>query len=50
MLDFLRLDPSMVAGLNANQTLMAVVALTSAGVLLWRHLRKEKPAPEESAE
>jgi phosphatidylglycerol:prolipoprotein diacylglycerol transferase len=50
MLDFLRLDPSMVAGLNANQTLMAVVALMSAGILLWRHLRGDKPAPEESAE
>jgi phosphatidylglycerol:prolipoprotein diacylglycerol transferase len=50
MLDFLRLDPSMVAGLNANQTLMAVVALTSAGILLWRHLGKDKPKPEESTE
>lgn len=36
-LEFLRLDPSPVAGLNANQTLMAVVALASALILVLRH-------------
>ena len=41
LLDFLRLDASMVGGINANQTLMAVVALISATILLLRH-RKAK--------
>ena len=36
-LEFLRLDSAQVAGLNANQTLMAVVALAAAGALVWRH-------------
>jgi phosphatidylglycerol:prolipoprotein diacylglycerol transferase len=39
-LDFLRLDASMLGGVNANQTAMAVVALISATLLLWRHRRK----------
>lgn len=38
-LEFLRLDSSEVLGINANQTLMAIVALCSTGFLLWRHLR-----------
>ena len=38
-LDFLRLDASMLAGVNANQVTMAVVALISATLLLWRHRR-----------
>ncbi len=37
LLDFLRLDASRVAGINANQTLAAVVAVVAAGVLIWRH-------------
>lgn len=36
-LEFLRLDPSNVGGLNANQTLMAVIAVVSAVVLFMRH-------------
>ena len=40
-LDFLRLDASMVAGVNANQTFMAVIAIC-AGIGLW--LRHRKPA------
>lgn len=36
-LDFLRLDASEVAGINANQTLMAVVLLLAVGTLLYRH-------------
>jgi len=36
-LDFLRLDASQIAGINANQTLMAVVAVLSAALLIWRH-------------
>lgn len=41
LLDFLRLDASMVGGVNANQTFMAVVAALSALTLFLRH---RKPA------
>jgi phosphatidylglycerol---prolipoprotein diacylglyceryl transferase len=37
LLDFLRLDASQLAGINANQTLSAIVAVAAAGVLIWRH-------------
>lgn len=37
LLDFLRLDASMLGGINANQTFMAVVAIVAAGALVWRH-------------
>ncbi|NOY98482.1 MAG: prolipoprotein diacylglyceryl transferase [Chloroflexi bacterium] len=37
LLDFLRLDASMIGGINANQTVMAVVALGSAIALFLRH-------------
>lgn len=36
-LDFLRLDASQVAGVNANQTVAAVVAIAAAAFLIWRH-------------
>ncbi len=38
-LEYLRLDASRIGTINANQTLMAVVGLTSAALLLWRHSR-----------
>jgi len=38
-LEFLRLDPSPVGGLNINQTLMAVTALSAAAALWLRHRR-----------
>jgi len=37
LLDFLRLDASMVAGININQTVMAVVAVLAALTLFLRH-------------
>ncbi len=40
-MEFLRLDSSMVAGINANQWLMVVVA-AAAGLLLWRRHRAEE--------
>jgi phosphatidylglycerol:prolipoprotein diacylglycerol transferase len=48
LLDFLRLDASRVAGINANQTLSAIVAVVAAGLLIWRHLpsRSEKSTNE----
>jgi phosphatidylglycerol:prolipoprotein diacylglycerol transferase len=44
-LDFLRVDASMVGGININQTVMAVVAVLSAAALLWRHRRNTSLAP-----
>ena len=40
-MEYLRLDNSYVGGINANQAMMLVVAAVSAGVIAWRHLRKE---------
>ena len=47
-LEFLRLDASQVGGLNANQTLMGVIAVTSIGVLIWRHRKPIIDAPVEN--
>jgi phosphatidylglycerol:prolipoprotein diacylglycerol transferase len=60
-LEFLRLDSAQVAGLNANQTVMAVVALVATALLIWRHRKPEAavvttvaetppPAPTEGEE
>jgi phosphatidylglycerol:prolipoprotein diacylglycerol transferase len=37
LLDFLRLDASMLGGINANQTFMAIVAIIATLALFWRH-------------
>jgi len=36
-LDFLRVDASLVGGININQTIMAIVAVFAAAALYWRH-------------
>jgi len=36
-LEFLRLDSSQVAGINFNQTFVAVVAVLAAMVVIWKH-------------
>jgi len=41
-LDFLRLDASQLAGVNANQTFMAIVAVCAAVYLWWRHRASDK--------
>jgi phosphatidylglycerol:prolipoprotein diacylglycerol transferase len=46
LLEFLRLDPSHVGGLNINQAVMLLVALASAGYLYWRHRRSKAPASQ----
>jgi phosphatidylglycerol:prolipoprotein diacylglycerol transferase len=46
-LEFLRLDSSQVAGLNANQTLMLIVMVLSFSALLWRHRPGKEGLPEE---
>ena len=50
LLDFLRLDASRLAGINANQTLSAVVAVAAIGILIWRHrpARSAKPIKENA--
>lgn len=50
LLEFLRLDSAQVAGLNANQTLMAVVAVVSAFLLWRRHQGEFKTKAEVTAE
>ncbi|HET9913219.1 MAG TPA: prolipoprotein diacylglyceryl transferase [Anaerolineales bacterium] len=45
LLDFLRVDASLVGGININQTVMAVVAVLAASALLWRHRRDTSRAP-----
>lgn len=45
LLEFLRLDSSRLAGINANQTLMGVIAVCAIGLLIWRH-RQDKFAPQ----
>ena len=45
-LEFLRLDAAKIGGININQTVMAVVAVTSAALLIWRHRAgAAQPAP-----
>ncbi|MCJ7695989.1 MAG: prolipoprotein diacylglyceryl transferase [Anaerolineaceae bacterium] len=41
-LEFLRLDPSPVAGFNINQTLMGIIAIVSIIILVLRHTLKGK--------
>jgi len=43
LLDFLRLDASMVGGLNINQTVMGIVALCATASLYFRHRRANIP-------
>jgi phosphatidylglycerol:prolipoprotein diacylglycerol transferase len=47
LMEFLRLDNSFVGGINANQTLMVVIAAAALGALLWRH--RKVAAPQEIA-
>jgi len=41
LLDFLRLDASLVGGININQTVMAIVALCASTMLYLRHRKVE---------
>jgi len=44
LLDFLRLDAALVGGINANQIIMAIVAVLSGVILVWRHLKDRQSA------
>jgi len=48
LLEFLRLDPSPVAGVNINQTLMAVIAVLATAVLIFRHRKPEAASQPET--
>jgi phosphatidylglycerol:prolipoprotein diacylglycerol transferase len=44
LLDFLRPDNAQWLGINANQAMMLLVAIASAGFLFWRHRPQAQPA------
>jgi phosphatidylglycerol:prolipoprotein diacylglycerol transferase len=48
LLEFLRLDSAQIAGINANQTLMAVVAVAAGVILFLRHRAAPVGAPGTS--
>lgn len=48
LLEFIRLDAAQVAGINFNQTVMAVVAIVSAVALFLRHRSKEPQLSQEN--
>jgi phosphatidylglycerol:prolipoprotein diacylglycerol transferase len=50
LLEFMRLDQSMVGGINANQITMLVVAILSAGLLFWRHRYDFRNPPSDQDE
>lgn len=43
ILEFLRLDPAPLAGINANQTFMAILFFACGVFLIWRHFVQKKP-------
>ena len=50
LLEFLRMETSLVGGININQLFMAVVAIIAAGVLIWRHRKRNGTKMESTAE
>jgi len=48
-MEFLRLDSAEVAGINANQTAMIIVALVAASLLFYRHRIQKDTAPTTGA-
>jgi hypothetical protein len=49
MLDFLRLDPAMVGGINVNQTIMLIVGIVATATLIWRHARRRTSTETSNA-
>jgi phosphatidylglycerol---prolipoprotein diacylglyceryl transferase len=47
LLEFIRLDSSQIAGINANQTFMAIIAICALSYLVFRHLYKRDQQPIE---
>ena len=50
LLEFLRMETSLVGGFNINQMFMAVVAIIATGVLIWRHRKRNGTQIESTAE
>jgi len=50
ILEFLRLNSSMIAGLNINQDIYAVIAVVSAAYLVYRHRRQVQAAQPQQPE
>lgn len=46
LLEFIRLDPSVIGGINANQITMVVVIIFSTIMLIFNHRRKKELTPE----
>lgn len=42
LLEFIRLDSAQIAGINANQTFMLIVASISALTIIWRHWQQKR--------
>ena len=42
LLEFIRLDSAEIAGINANQTFMLIVAIVAALTIIWRHWRQSR--------
>jgi phosphatidylglycerol:prolipoprotein diacylglycerol transferase len=42
LLEFIRLDSAEIAGINANQTFMLIVACVAALIIVWRHWRQKR--------
>ena len=42
LLEFIRLDSAEIAGINANQTFMLIVAAVAAFTIFWRHWRQKR--------
>ena len=48
LLEYIRLDSSFIIGVNANQITMAVVAILSTCVVIFRHRIKKRKSPGET--
>lgn len=40
LLEFIRLDPARLGGININQSVMLLVMVVAAGALIWRHRKR----------
>ena len=49
-LEFIRLEYSPIAGLNINQTIMAIVAIAATITLVIRHVKKKEPTVKDTEE
>jgi phosphatidylglycerol:prolipoprotein diacylglycerol transferase len=49
-LEFLRLDSPTFGGINTNQTIMLVVAIVSAGIMVYRHLKERQKKSSQGME